>query len=448
MGCNQKTNSLHTSIKQAMMLHKEFHRTFNSTYFLSFLGDVAIGLFSFAISLFTSILGERLGMVDTEKAFWVGIVASGWGAVYWISPVLLGKASDKIGKKKTLIIGMMGFIIVNFLTLLFATHPVHLFIAYAGTGFFFGAYFPVLNAYASEASEHFGEKTHAKVLSRFMISWSIGLALGPLFGGIFEAFLNHLVSFIVLIFIATIIIAIARYFMLDPEQIHIMLSNNNITPLENHTTDQGTGFIIKDKLNLKLAIFSMPFLTALTSHVMLAIFPAYGIEHVSGGFIFGSMDPALMTSILIFSLGAGRTFTFYQSASLSKRRMFYLILISPFVLFLTSFLIFILPVADLLIIIFPVFGAFVGYMFSSGLILLMETTTSGKGSQSGLYEGAVGVGTLAAGLLSSLVGMVDPSFPFLMAAICAIINAMLILIPAIIKAKHQQSKKDLTQEIH
>ena len=146
-------------------------------------------------------------------------MATGWGIVYLFSAVFLGKLSDKVGRRDSLVIAMIGFIGMNVFVLFFASHPLHLFFALCGVALCFGFVFPVLEALISEVTEPFGQKFHARSLSIFMISWSIGLTLGPLIGGVFVAFLNHLIAFGYLIAHATLFMAMAITFVPSSKKI-------------------------------------------------------------------------------------------------------------------------------------------------------------------------------------------------------------------------------------
>ncbi|MHA1792006.1 MAG: MFS transporter [Promethearchaeota archaeon] len=186
---------------------KFLKRSIHATYILSFLGDISIGLFSFTLSIFTTHLADHLGMSPQEKGFWLGFVAMGWGSAYWLSPVLLGHASDKLGRKRSIILSMIGFSLINIL-ILFSTHPIYLYLGFVMTAVCFGFYFPVLGALISETSQKLGNVAHSRALSNFMIAWSIGLTTGPFIGGFIIARLSFTLTFLILISFAVFIIIV------------------------------------------------------------------------------------------------------------------------------------------------------------------------------------------------------------------------------------------------
>jgi MFS family permease len=117
------------------VVERQVRLSITITYFLSILGGIGIGVNSFCTSTFTEILARGLSMGEGEAGFWVGMVATGFGITYCISPIILGHLSDRIGRRASLAIAMIGFGATNVGILLFATEPVHLVIANACVGF-------------------------------------------------------------------------------------------------------------------------------------------------------------------------------------------------------------------------------------------------------------------------------------------------------------------------
>ncbi len=410
-------------------------RTTRASYLLSFLGDVSIGLFTFSISLYTVVLADGLGMGEAEKAFWVGLVATGWGAIYWFSPILLGKISDRIGRRASLMITMTGFSVLNLVIMLVATHPLHLFIIYCIVAFFFGFYFPVLGAYSSEISEPFGKEHHAHVLSVFMISWSIGLSFGPLIGG-GVAVAGPTVSFALLISVAACIVIVAWRLVLSPTELSRVLKDGEhpSSPTAPGSgpgsggTDQAPATVNKgDLIFIKICIVCAPLVFSFDNQILFSIFPAFGVDYMSLGVLFASFTPSLAVGLLVFGLGMGRTLTFFHAGKIQSWRLkARLMVVAPAGMAVANLCIFLFPVADVLLPVLFVYGAFSGYTFAIGLIAVMELSKTGKGSMAGIYEGLVGIGTFGSTFISSFIGQVNPAFPFLLSAAFAAIIFIII----------------------
>ncbi|NMC04912.1 MAG: MFS transporter [Candidatus Lokiarchaeota archaeon] len=411
---------------------KRTARTVQATHVLSFLCDVCTGLFVFALSLYTPVLARRIGATGPEQDFWIGLVAMGWGIVYMFSAVLLGKLSDGIGRRKSLLIAMTGFIGVNVFVLAFASHPLHLFFALCGVAFFFGLVFPVLEALISETTECFGQRIHARSLSIFMISWSVGLTIGPLVGGIFVAFLDHLVAFGYLIVHATIIITIVLACISPPEKDR---RDSRIPCIVNSADDRIDGFFSglprRTFIFLQASILLLPLVFSFCNQIFFSIYPPFGERFVTGGFILNNINPALVVAILTFTLGIGRTLGFLHAGRMGKRHFITAIVLAPLAMMVGCAVIHAARTADMLLPAFLVYGLGTGYAYSIGMILLMELTRTGKGLKAGFYEGIIGGGTLASTLISTFIAQVDPSSPYLLAMIFSMaISAILLLLLA------------------
>jgi MFS family permease len=415
----------------ADIMQTRITRTIKATYGLSFLGDVCTGLFVFAISIYTSIMTDTMGASAPEREFWVGLVATGWGVVYIFSAVLMGKLSDKIGRRNSLLIAMAGFIVMNLFVLCFATHPLHLFFALCGVALFFGLVFPVLEALISELTEPYGQKFHARALSIFMIAWSIGLTLGPLIGGIFDAFLNYLIAFGYLIAHASFFVVLVICFLPSTRKMRVFKEYETQREGEHEKID---GFFTKLPRPtfrfFQAALLLLPLVFAFCNQIYFSIFPAFGDKHVTGGFIMGeSTDPALVVGIVTFALGVGRTLTFWHTGRIKEDSFKKYILLAPLLMAAGSCVILFSRTADILLPAFLVYGLGTGYAYSIGFTLLMEMTRTGKGLKAGLYEGAIGAGTLASTLISTFIGQLDPTYPYVLASVFAIaISVTLVLL--------------------
>nr|MDO8115292.1 MFS transporter [Candidatus Sigynarchaeota archaeon] len=370
-----------------------------------------------------------MGIAGSEREFWIGMVASGYGMIYFISPFLLGRASDKIGRRNSVLIAMAGFITINIFVICFATHPLHLMIALACVGFCFGFVFPVLEAFMSEISEPFGQKFHARKLSVFMISWSIGLTLGPFIGGIFELF-SPVVAFGYLIIHAILFATIMITLLPSTARLkqHIdFIKDHEKSNGDQHIDEFFSGMSKKKFRFFQIALFLLPVIYAFTSQIYVAIFPAYGEKFVAPGVLFNGLDSAVIAGFLIFSMGIGRTITFWHAGRLGSKGKTLGILIMPIGMATSSLVIFLVPIADIILPSIIIFGLCSGYCYAIGFILLMELTRKGKGMKAGIYEAANGAGALASTLIATFVGQLNPAFPYLLAAVFAASTGIVIL---------------------
>lgn len=106
---------------------------------------------------------------------------------YSVSPILLNKFSDKLGRKKSVIISMVGVAcaqLIFYITL----NPIVFLIERLFEGFILGFFFPNLTASISDAPNI----DHQKYLARFNLSWSVAVVFGLLFGAIVLQFTDNL----------------------------------------------------------------------------------------------------------------------------------------------------------------------------------------------------------------------------------------------------------------
>jgi MFS family permease len=399
---------------------KSITRTIHATYLLSFLGDVSTGLFTFALSLYTSAMLDSLGISGPERQFWIGLVATGWGIVYLFSAPLLGKLSDRIGRRTALVIALVGFAVVNLFVVLFATTPLHLFFALCGVAFFFGFIFPVLEALISETTESFGQRFHARALSIFMIAWSLGLTFGPLIGGIFATFFNYITAFEYLIAHAMFFAIVVILFVPNSKTIREYAGFEKTRVGNAERVDEFFDGMPRIRLQFyQVAIVLLPVVFAFCNQIFLSIYPAFSEKNLSGGFILAGTNPAFVVGILIFVMGIGRTVAFWHTGRLPPARLHLYILLAPVFITAACMVIWLARTADILMPAFVLYGVGSGYAYSIGFILLMELSRTGKGMRAGLYEGLIGLGTLLSTLISTFIAQVDPASPYLLETLFA-----------------------------
>ncbi|MBY8992777.1 MAG: MFS transporter [Candidatus Lokiarchaeota archaeon] len=133
---------------------------------------------------------------------------------YSISPILLTKISDRLGRRKSIIISMIGATglqLIFYITL----NPVVFLIERLLEGFILGFFFPNLTASISDVPNI----DHQKYLAKFNLSWSIAIVFGLIFGAIILQFTENLVFIFYIspiILLLNIFIAIFLFQQFDP----------------------------------------------------------------------------------------------------------------------------------------------------------------------------------------------------------------------------------------
>ena len=135
---------------------------------------------------------ERLALkdnLDTDLInFHIGLLTSIYPFFQLLFVVVWGKLSDKYGRKPIIIIGLIGFVIMQLLTGL-ATSLTMLYAARIFGGIFTSSVIPVSNAYLSDITS---EKRRTKVMAWSGVAISSGVIFGPVIGGLLSQTDVHL----------------------------------------------------------------------------------------------------------------------------------------------------------------------------------------------------------------------------------------------------------------
>ena len=161
-------------------------------------------IFLILLSLFIIMLGygillptlpfytERLALKDNLDSdsinFHIGLLTSIYPLFQLLFVVFWGKLSDKYGRKPIVIIGLIGFVIMQLLTGL-ATSLTMLYAARIFGGIFTSSVIPVSNAYLSDITS---EKRRTKIMAWSGVAISSGLIFGPVLGGLLSQSNLHL----------------------------------------------------------------------------------------------------------------------------------------------------------------------------------------------------------------------------------------------------------------
>ena len=161
-------------------------------------------IFLVLLSLFVVMLGygillptlpyytERLALkanLDTDLInFHIGLLTSIYPLFQLIFVVVWGKLSDRYGRKPIIIIGLIGFVIMQLLTGL-ATTLTMLYIARIFGGIFTSSVIPVSNAYLSDITSR---KRRTKIMAWSGVAVSSGVIFGPVLGGFLSQTNLHL----------------------------------------------------------------------------------------------------------------------------------------------------------------------------------------------------------------------------------------------------------------
>jgi len=258
-------------------------------FILPFIGDFSNSVLNF---LFV-VIGVSYGFSPTQ----IGLILAAYGMTYVVMPALLGQISDKITHKISLLISVIGQIILSVVLILilsfFSSSSVifySIFIEQLLRGFFYSLYWPVIQAYLSEKGEY-SYKVHKKIINNFCIAWGLGMAIGPLIGGIISeieimvGFWAVLISHIVALFIVLTKIQkstnksknLNSVKSLDNENLSTIssISDTTVNSENSKKLDHSINGVNLKKVNIFL--FAIALIFALNSKVLIYYFPNYAL---------------------------------------------------------------------------------------------------------------------------------------------------------------------------
>jgi len=163
----------------------------------------------------------------------ISLLSTALTITYSISPIILNKLSNKLGRRKSVIIAMIGAAGAQ-LVFYISLDPLVFLIEKLFEGFILGFFFPNLQASISDNAEI----DHQKYLARFNLSWGIAGVFGLIFGALFLQFINDLK---ILFYINPIFLAlnvfIAIFFFQNPIKDNVETQNIVIDVNQNKLDD-------------------------------------------------------------------------------------------------------------------------------------------------------------------------------------------------------------------
>nr|MDO8112261.1 MFS transporter [Candidatus Sigynarchaeota archaeon] len=362
---------------------------FSPIYFLSFSGDLLGSLMIVACVL----VGNRLGLTGIIT----GVLGSAYGMSYMFSPAIFGRISDKIGRRKSLMVASTGFTIISGIFLAFPTNVFLLVAGQIAVGCLYGFWWCSIEALISETST---PANHQTKVNLFCVSWSLGYMLGPFLGPILEI-IEQIFSFLIL-FIFSIANFAVIYFCI-PGSLEGAKRRAEIESapfIADQSMDpRSTKRVMLASIILVLSIFTYAF----TKSFFIGLFPDIaknppGVfdspQHIGWG--------GWETGIALLVFGLARTITFIiqnklKNHSVGLRVMLALALSGSCFLFITTtaFLAY--------LVFFALVGVLSGLLYTMTLELLLQLNKEKKGRIAGLFESAIGIGTMLSPLLGGFV---------------------------------------------
>ncbi|MFX0070657.1 MAG: MFS transporter [Candidatus Hermodarchaeota archaeon] len=377
---------------------KQIHN-FHVIYFVAFVGDLTLSMLIVLSVLHATIIG--LSTIE------VGLIGGAYGFAYMIMPAILGRISDLISRKISLLIATLGQSFLTFLFLYFITKTddlifFGLFLSLFLYGIVYGFFWPVIEAYISENTEH-SAKEHEKGMSNFCITWSFGFALGPFIAGFLYDF-NILLACLLMftVYCSSFLLLFFKLPLIKPN--NNKASKNKAIKSENFNKPENSTKPYSHSNKILIMLLMGVMIYAVISKALISYFTNYAAlpEGLNwSGTLIGQV---------IFFFGVGRTLYFiiarYFKNSLNAITQSFLIIGLCTVAF--SFIY--TPI--LIMITFFILGFFIGRSYIVSLELLLKYEQDKKGAKAGIFESTVGIGSSFAPLIAGLIAIIHLKLPF------------------------------------
>ncbi|MFX0167183.1 MAG: MFS transporter [Candidatus Hodarchaeota archaeon] len=335
---------------------------------------------------------------------------------YSFSPILLNRFSDRLGRRKSVIISMVGALcaqLIFYITL----NPIVFLIERLFEGFILGFFFPNLTASISDAPNI----DHQKYLAKFNLSWSIAVVFGLLFGALVLQFTDDL----------KFIFYINPIFLVVNSLLSISFFRESISPnLKTRNTDPNFNIIVPEdnKYSVKISNYYIP-----------VIIPLLFILYISFAAGNGSLLYPIRSELLGFHPSSTYFVNIFGSASQSIATylvillpLFKLRIVSAITLIVYPF-IFIFFIANenyfLFIILFLFSGFFYGILYGAASKLFITLNVLKKTSKySGISESSVALAYFISQLFLGFIADIDIGLAYISLSLSLIVIFFLNLV--------------------
>ncbi|MHA1576631.1 MAG: MFS transporter [Candidatus Thorarchaeota archaeon] len=336
--------------------------------------------------------------------FEMGWAMGSFGIIYMISPALGGIFSDRIGRRKALLIATTAYILVLVLFLNPVASPLYLIIIRALEGLVFGFIAPSNQAMLAELTP----EAEVKVLGNFSTCWSAGMIFSPFVLTFMSSNYGSTSGIYVVIVIELIVLGLIGGFLQGYRRKSVS-DYTNVEGIQDTHIDTPQSKTSPRFLASYLSIV----LWGVISTIVLALFPAY-VESIPG---LTTGDWGMM--LLVWN--GVRTIAFIIIAKLPEKSMPSVILLGAILSAISSGIIFVSVNYWMLLISMVISGIAVGFCYLGALYLIVSATKIEKGAYAGLVESMGGVGLFVGPILGGWLADFSGELPYLMCMVLSII---------------------------
>ncbi len=379
-------------------------------YIVSFLVVFTLG----TTEVFASWYAGILGGTSLESGLAMGM----FGFMYMFSPIIGGRISDKIGRKKTLTISTAAYVVVISFYLLPSIAPIHLIVIRAVEGLVFGFIAPTIEGMVAELDP----EAQASALGNFSTAWSASMILPPFiiaymagaYGELSSIYIIFAVELLALIIIAGFVTGYRRK---TPKQESESANNRGAVGSQPEQIHSKTSprFI---------ASYISIILWGVVSTVIVALFPTYIESLIVLGHPFVRAD----FGNLLLLWNAARTVCFIVIARMGEKHMIKAIVLGAILSAISGVMLFLFVDIWIFTAAMIISGVGVGFSYLGALYLIVSATEFEKGSYAGLVESMGGVGLFIGPIVGGWLMGFGLTLPFLMYTGLSLV-ALVIMVP-------------------
>ncbi len=345
----------------------------------------------------------------------IGFLTAGAAITYSFSPLLFLRLSEKLGRKKSIIMAMAGATIAQF-TFYITLNPLIFFIARLTEGLFLGFFWA--NIQSSISDNAFQD--HNKYMARFNLSWNSGILIGMLIGTIILFYISDVK---VLFYLLPLLVLINTFIAILFFQESVKL-DNNIN--DNKPLKQQEITIIKkerDLENLHIPLL-MPllilFIFALTRASVSFLYPIKSeILEFKIHTVYLMSFLAFLTQLIFTPITSTISLKFLKYISIMAMALLFIILLL-FGLF-TDFFLFLF--------LFLLMGACTGILYGTSLKLMITLNIRNNTSKyTSIFESFLGLMFLMVPIISGYLAVIGISFAFFLMSFFILISLPINLI--------------------
>jgi len=372
-------------------------------YPLAFVGDLTLSM----LLILSVLYGTNVGLSTIE----VGLIGGAYGFAYIFMSAMLGRVSDIISRKISLMIAISAQTILTIFFMFIITQAgdfifYGLFLVQFLYGIAYGFFWPSIEAYVSENTEY-SSKEHEKGIANFCISWSIGFAIGPFFAGFFYDF-NMILALILafILYASTFFLILFKMPKFKPKNKELNKNTVNQSMELINLNNQVNHYSHSKKILILLLMSVLIYATI--SKTLLSYFTNYAALPE------GLNWTATLIGQVMFFFGLGRTFYFIIARYL--KNSFTAITQSFLVIGLCLITLPLLYPPALIAIIFFITGFFIGRTYLVSLELLLKYEQEKKGAKAGIFESVVGIGSALSPLFAGMIATINLKMPYFIIA--------------------------------